>query len=235
FEVAQGEYVSIIGPNGAGKSTLLRCLNRLVKLQHGQITLFGKELAEYSQKELGCLIGYVPQIREQVFPYTVYEFVLMSRYPYLKPLTPIRKDDYQAVEQALILTEMTAFSQRRVNQLSGGEKQRVYLAASLAQNPKVLLLDEPTTHLDPKHKTDIERLIAEICNSLRMTILHVTHDLTHIDLWSHKVAAFKDGKLLAYDKPSAILNGKQLKKIFDSEFLLLNNPGMNNQIIVPKV
>lgn len=232
LSVAEGEYVSIIGPNGAGKSTLLKCLNRIIKGGHGSIALFGKDLQGYSQKELGRLIGYVSQSREQVFPYTVFEFVLMARYPYLSPLSRVSKQDTRVVEEALSTTDTTDFAHRKVSTLSGGERQKVYLAGALAQQPKILLLDEPTTHLDPKYHAEIQQTISRICARLKMTILHVTHDFSHIAFWSRKVIAIKGGRVHSTGTPDEILTRDRLKDIFETDFILIPHPLTRHNIIV---
>lgn len=232
LSVKEGEYVSIIGPNGAGKSTLLKCLNRIIRGGRGSMELFGKDVQRYSQKELGRLIGYVSQTREQVFPYTVFEFVLMARYPYLSPLSRVSKQDTRVVEEALAMTDTTDFAQRKVITLSGGERQKVYLAGALAQQPKILLLDEPTTHLDPRYHTEIQQTISAICVRLKMTILHVTHDFSHIAFWSRKVIAIKAGRVHSTGTPDEILTRERLKDIFETDFLLIPHPSTRHNIIV---
>ena len=137
FAVQEGEYLSITGPNGAGKSTLLK---RLVRIHHGgdgAIRLAGKPLDDYSQKTLAQQISYVPQADGRVAPFTVHEFVMMGRYPYLSPFSPAGTDDEKAVRQALAMTETSSFAQRSLHTLSGGERQKVFIAAALAQETSV--------------------------------------------------------------------------------------------------
>lgn len=232
LSVEEGEYVSIIGPNGAGKSTLLKCINRIIRGGRGAMELFGKDVQKYSQKELGRLIGYVSQTREQVFPYTVLEFVRMARYPYSSPLSRVSKEDTRVVEEAMAMTDTTDFAQRKVSTLSGGERQKVYLAGALAQQPKILLLDEPTTHLDPRYHAEIQQAISGICARLKMTILHVTHDFCHIAFWSRKVIAIKAGCVHATGTPDEILTRERLKDIFETDFLLIPHPSTHHNIIV---
>ena len=234
FSVSQGEYVSVIGPNGAGKSTLLKCINRITKGPEGSIELFGKNLNDYSQKDLGRMIGYVSQTSEQLFPFTVFEFVLMGRYPYRSPLSRVTKQDKAAIDQALSMTGLTDFVDRKVNTLSGGERQKVYLAGALAQQPKILLLDEPTAHLDPKYHAEIQKTISDICAHMGMTILHVTHDLNHIFSWSQKVIAIKEGRLYRMGVPEVLLTPEYLKDIFETDFLVMSHPITSRPIIVPE-
>ena len=160
--VHEKEYLSIIGPNGAGKTTLLKCLMRIYSGGQGTITLKGVPLIEYSQKELARLISYVPQNDGRSLPFTVEEFVMMGRYPYLSPFTSLSKEDKKAVREALELTETVNLMDRHLGTLSGGELQTVYIAAALAQGASILLLDEPVTFLDPKHQDDILMILKKI-------------------------------------------------------------------------
>jgi len=235
FKIMQGEYVSIIGPNGAGKSTLLKCLNRILKTSRGQIEIMGKALENYSQKELGKVISYVPQNKETMLYNTVYEFVMMGRFPYLNPFSPISSTDKQAVEQALVMTGLQDLRNRLIKQLSGGQQQKVYLAAGLAQGPRILLLDEPTTHLDPQNHVEIQHMIADISKKMQITILHVTHDLNHIFYWSQRILAMKDKKIVYSGSPSEVMTGENLKNLFEADFLRIPHPATKHDIIIPEV
>ncbi len=234
LNIEEGEYVSVIGPNGAGKSTLLKCLNRILKVANGTVKLFGREVSSYSQKEIGRLVGYVAQNCDHLFPYSVYEFVLMGRYPYLKPLSRVSAEDKRIVEETLKMVGIEDFSLREVRHLSGGERQKVYLAGALAQRPKILLLDEPTAHLDPKFHMEIQKLISAIAKKFGITVLHVTHDLNYLFSWSTQVVALKGGRGIFDGKPQAVLTKENLREIFDTQFLLLENPANSTRIIVPE-
>ena len=231
----EGDYVSIIGPNGAGKSTLLKCINRILTGGQGHIELYGKELRKYSQKSLAQLVGYVPQTVEPVFSYSVREFVSMGRYPYLKPFARLSKDDENVVDEAIRITGLSSFVHRNINQLSGGEKQKVYIAACLAQQPKILLLDEPNNHLDPKHRIEVQQTISDISRKLNITIVHVTHDLSHITYWSQKIVALHDGKIAFAGPPQDLISTDCLKKLYDTNFHLIPDPKTEETIIIPSV
>jgi iron complex transport system ATP-binding protein len=230
----ENDYTALIGPNGSGKSTFIKCINRILESGEGTIELFGRNLKTYSFKELGKIIGYVPQNQVQTFPYTIHEFVLMARYAYVKPFNAFSKSDETIVDNILHLTGLKELSQRYVNQLSGGERQKVYLAAALAQQPKILLLDEPTVHLDPKHHIEIQNIISQVTREQGMTVLHVTHDLTHIERWCGRVIAFKEGTIQLNGKPKDVLTQQNLKDIYATEFLFLSSEQDHN-IIVPKL
>ena len=235
LQIRSGDYVALIGPNGVGKSTLLKCLNRIIRIPSASIRLFDKELKDYSQKELGKLVGYVPQYLEQLFSYTVFEFVLMARYPYFDTWRPASVHDEQKVNDILSLLQMSDFKERRINQISGGERQKVYIAAALAQEPKILLLDEPTAHLDPKYHSEIQRLISQVAKNLGLTVLHVTHDLNHIASWSQDVVAMKNGSVILHDAPPQILTAPNLESIFGTKFIFMTHPQTKKNIIIPEM
>jgi len=232
---AKGEYVAVIGPNGAGKSTMLKCINRILRGGSGSIEIFGKNIEQYSQKELGKLVGYVPQTRTHVFPYTVYEFVLMGRYPYLNPLSRISKEDRRIVNEVIEICDISQFFNCPIENLSGGERQKVYLAAALAQQPSILLLDEPTAHLDPKYHMEIQKTISQVSKEMGMTVLHVTHDLNHLLYWSQKVIAMKEGDICFCGVPEGILRDDNLFKAFGTHFLSITHPLDQKNIIIPEV
>jgi iron complex transport system ATP-binding protein len=235
LQVRAGDYVALIGPNGVGKSTLLKCINRIVRASSASIRLFDKDLADYSQRELGKLIGYVPQYLEQLFSYTVFEFVLMARYPYFDAFRPASLKDEDKVQEILALLKLSEFKERRMNKISGGERQKVYIAAALAQEPKILLLDEPTAHLDPKYHAEIQRLISQVAQNLGLTVLHVTHDLNHIFSWSQDVVAMKNGRIVCQGNPSQVLTDKNLESIFETKFIIMSHPQTKKNIIVPEM
>jgi len=235
LQVRTGDYAGLIGPNGVGKSTLLKSLNRILRTPPGTIRLFGKNLEDYTQKELGKLIGYVPQYLEQLFSYTVFEFVLMARYPYFDMGRPASRNDEKKVDETLSLLKLSDFRERRINQISGGERQKVYIAAALAQEPKILLLDEPTAHLDPKYHADIQRLISKAAQDLGLTVLHATHDLNHIFSWSKDIVAMKDGRVAMQGTPAQVLTSKNLESIYETKFIFMNHPQTAKNIIVPEM
>ncbi len=232
FSVAEREYLSIVGPNGAGKTTLLKCLDRIYTGGVGEIAVFGRPLAGYRQKELARRLSYVPQADGRIFPFTVEQFVLMGRYPYLSPFTSVRREDRDAVEEALRMTGTAQFRDRLLDTLSGGERQQVFIAAALAQGADVLLLDEPTTFLDYRHQGEIRDLLARV-HAAGTTIVAVTHDVNRAALDSGRIVALCEGAVVFCGPPDALMHGDVLRRIYGAEVLLVDHPATGLPVIVP--
>jgi iron complex transport system ATP-binding protein len=233
--VPRGGFVSVIGPNGAGKTTLLRCLVRIVPFQGGSIRLDGSPLAAYRQKELARLVGYVPQGDARHLPFTVEEFVLTGRYPYLSPFTRIGREDREASQTAMEVTGTARFADRRVSTLSGGERQLVMIAAALAQGPGILLLDEPTAFLDPRHQASVMSLLVDLNRRHGMTVMMVTHDVNQAILAGQHVAVI-DGGRTVHEGPAGMLAGSGvLERVYRRRFLYMPHPRLGCDIIVPDV
>lgn len=229
--IAQGEHLAIVGPNGAGKTTLLKCLMRLLQ-GSGTIKLLGRRLADYRQKELARLIAYVPQFDGQSLPFTVNEFTLMGRYPHLSPFSAIGPEDQQAVDRALTLTDTRQFMDRPFNTLSAGERQKVLIAASLAQGARLLLLDEPTTFLDPRHQIEIQRLLQRLNRENGTTLLTVTHDINAAIAYCTQIAALKQGGLVFTGNATAFADSHVLETIYQQRFLFAQHPQTGRPIAV---
>jgi iron complex transport system ATP-binding protein len=232
FSVIAGEYLSIVGPNGAGKTTLLKCLDRIHTGGTGRIAVFGRPLADYGQKQLARRMSYVPQAGGHVSPFTVEQFVLMGRYPYLSPFTSVSRDDRHAVREALEVTHTAEFAARMLETLSGGERQKVYIAAALAQGADVLLLDEPTTFLDYRHQVEIRDLLVRV-NGAGTTIVAVTHDVNRAALDSHRIVAICQGSVVFCGTPRELMQPGVLRRIYGTELLLVDHPGTGLPVIVP--
>lgn len=216
--VQPGEYVSIIGPNGAGKSTFMRCLLGMYAYE-GSIEIAGQECSQTDSKQLAKTISYVPQTHDMEFPLPVYDFVMMGRYPYLSPLVPVQKKDIEAVERAMDVTDTWPFRGRLMRTLSGGERQKVYIAAALAQETPIMLLDEPATFLDWKHQSEVMQLLKKINTDCGATVLAVNHDLNSAAHWSDRIVAIKDGQLLLDGLPTDLIQPEPLRQLFETTFI----------------
>ncbi len=234
FTVYRGDRVAILGPNGAGKTTLLKCLNRILQGGRGRIQVDGLPLEEYAQIDLARRMAYVPQADGRTAPFTVREFVEMSRYPHLGPLAPIRPEDEAAVDRALKDTGTAALADRPLDVLSGGERQKVFLSAALAQEAEVLLLDEPTAFLDPPRQQELLRTLARLHDERGMTLLFVTHDVNEALAHASRVLALREGAII-FDGPSSALTvGDTLKKVYQHEFVIGPHPRTGQAVVFPE-
>ncbi|BCV21700.1 ABC transporter ATP-binding protein [Moorella sp. Hama-1] len=220
MEAGEGEAVSIVGPNGSGKSTLLRCAARILKPRQGVIYLDGKEIAALNGSELAKRLGYVPQAGAEVFPFTVLETVLMGRKPHLK--WGVSKRDLAVVGDILRYMGLEPLAGRCLDQLSGGQKQKVLLARALAQEPDILLLDEPTSSLDIRHQLEVLGLIKNLAHQYRRTILMVMHDLNLAARFSEKLILLKDGCIFAAGKPQRVLTAENVAAVYGVEAVVNN-------------
>jgi iron complex transport system ATP-binding protein len=233
FDVPQGQYLVVIGPNGAGKTTLLKCLMRIYKKSGQSIRIFGKNLTEFAQKDLAKLVGYVPQADEMASGFSVYEFVAMGRYPYLNPFTGLDGRDRKKVDEALELTNTTALKERVMGTLSGGERQRVSIAAALAQEAKILLLDEPTSFLDPLHQVHVHELLGDLHQNLGLTIVTVTHNINAAAIWGEKVMALRNGRTVFSGDGDELMQNEVLESIYEKRFVFSKHPQTGKPVIVP--
>lgn len=233
--VSAGERWSIIGPNGAGKSTLLKCLMRIHTGWQGEVRLFGKPLSTFTQRELAQRIAYVPQPGNAVrFPYTVHEFVSMSRYPYATPFGTRRPGDQAAVARAMQRAQVEEFADRSLNTLSGGELQKVYIAAALAQGGDVLLLDEPTAFLDYRHQAEVIELLKQINQESDTAILTVTHDVNTALITGGFALALREGKVVFSGKVSELVCEEKLGNVFGASFRFLDDPATGLRLVAPQ-
>ena len=200
----------------------------------GTIRLGGRPLEGYSQKKLARLMSYVPQAGGRHFPFTVHEFVMMGRYAHLSPFSSVSREDEEAVRDALEITGTDGFAERRLGTLSGGECQKVYLAAALAQGAKILLLDEPTSFLDYKHQAEILRLLRDVNAEAGVTVVSVTHDINCAVLSSSRILAIKEGKVSFCGTPREIMDEDVLSGVYDASFHFIHDRETGTSIVAPQ-
>lgn len=232
ISISETEFVGIIGPNGAGKSTLLKIISGILTPASGSVKLRGKVLAEYQRKDLARIIGFVGQEFKAAFNFSVYEIVLMGRYPYLSPFSNETQTDRDIISAAMNETDVWQFRDRKISDLSGGEKQRVVLASALAQEPEILLLDEPTTALDIKHQMRFYEILAKLQSEKSMTIGIVTHDINLAARFCKRLVVIKDGNIAADDSPSAILNRELMETIYEVPVEIMTHPGTGKPMLI---
>lgn len=224
FSVMAGEHLCITGPNGAGKSTLLRCLNAMMPLSRGQILLQQKSLNSYAQKHIARQISYVPQNSGRSLPFVVEDFLRMARYPHMSWLASWQAVDQQALENALDITDCQPFRHRQMTTLSGGECQKVMIAAALAQDTTIILLDEPTSFLDPHHQAEVQKLIKTLHQLHGKTIIEVSHDINHAGQDADSVLALKNGQMLWLGAADEFLDTQRLQDLYQQDFVFVQHP-----------
>lgn len=221
FSLERGETMAIIGPNGAGKSTLLRILAGLLRPTRGEVLLDGASVHRLSPRAMAQRIAYVPQSPPANLPFTVGEFVAMARYVRSPMVGGLDSESRAAVDDALAITCCTAMRAQAMHTLSGGEARKVHLAAALAQGGDILLLDEPTTHLDYRHQREVAALLQRARAERHLTIIAVQHDINQGVLQADAVLALKQGEAAYLGAPSGLLEEGRLEGLFDTPFDVL--------------
>ena len=205
---------ALIGPNGAGKSTLVRALAGLLVPRSGQVELDGVDLRAMSRGAIARRVAVVPQVFDTLFPFTVREIVMLGRTSRLRALAGPRDADRLAVERALELLDLGDLAGRRVDALSGGERQRAVLAMALAQETEVLLLDEPTVHLDPAHQRATLALVRDLARRNGIAVAAVLHDLNLASAMAERIVVIDGGRVAADGPPAAVLTQRTVERIF---------------------
>ena len=212
LEFAAGEMVAVVGPNGAGKSTLLGIMAGLRHHFDGECLYKGRSLRNWNRRQFAREVSMVPQMQPVEFAFSAHQVVMMGRVPFGNGMFE-SPADYQAVHDAMELTDTLQFSDRDLRTLSGGERQRVILAAALAQTPKALLLDEPTTFLDLQHQLGMYRLLQQLCQDGLLAVA-ITHDLNLAAAFSTRIVLLHQGRILADGPPSQVFRRDLLEEVF---------------------
>ena len=213
LSVERGEMVGILGPNGSGKTTLLKIFSAVLR-GRGDVKVNGRSIETYGKRELSRLFAMVPQESQILFPYTVAEIVLMGRASYHSPLALEGKKDLEVARASMELTDSLPFSDRYLHELSGGEKQRVIIARALAQEPQILLLDEPSAFLDLKHQVQVFELMRRLNREHSLTIIAALHDLNLAALFFPRLVMLRDGKIYRDGSPKEVLTEKTIDEVY---------------------
>jgi len=217
FSVAAGEVFGLLGPNGSGKSTVVRLLSRVLTPRSGQVRFAGQDLGTYGREELARQVAVVPQETVIELPFSVLEVVLMGRSPHLGRLGFERALDLAVARHAMEQTGVWALAAREIHELSGGERQRVILARALAQEPRVLLLDEPTAFLDIRHQVEVYDLVKSLSRQHGLTVVAILHDLNLAALYCDRLALLKAGHLFCLGMPEHVLTYSNIKAVYETE------------------
>ncbi len=230
FLVDAGEILGIVGPNGSGKSSLLKVLSGLLPIGEGDVRLGGLSIQKRTQADIARLVAVVPQEYQQVFPFTVAETVLMGRFPHRTArwwsmgIGDETAGDLACAHQAMVVTDVLSLADRLVSDLSGGERQRVMIARALAQEPKILLLDEPTAFLDINHQIEICSLITRLRAERRLTVVLVSHDLNVASQYCDRVLMLKEGGLCRIGSPEETIRPDVLRMVYGCDVVVDAHP-----------
>ena len=233
FTVREAEFVGIIGPNGAGKSTLIKIIAALLDNYTGQITLHNQKIEEIDRRTFAQKVAYVPQSIELNFHFNVQEVVRMGRFSHLSGLFAEDPEGENAVTRALIHMDLKHLQHRSFTTLSGGEKQRVIIASTLAQESGLLLLDEPTTALDLRHQQMILSRLKKLSNAEQKTILLVTHDINLAAQFCDRLILMNEGAIVADGTPEDVLNFRLIQKVYGVKVYIDRNPFTKSIYVLP--
>jgi iron complex transport system ATP-binding protein len=233
LQVKRGEVVALVGPNGAGKSTLIRAVSGVLPIRQGEVRIEDRRLSQLANMERARYLAVVPQARSLPPAFTVYETVMLGRTPHLGWFGRTGPHDRERVLSALQHTRTLALAERYVGELSGGEQQRVLLARALAQDTPVLLLDEPTTHLDLQHRESLIHVIRELALRKNLAILMVLHDLNLAGMYADRVALLVEGQLQAIGSASDVLTEERLSSVYHIPVRVIADPDYGTPLVLP--
>jgi iron complex transport system ATP-binding protein len=231
--VGAGECLGVIGPNGSGKSTLLRALSGVLPLLAGEVLLAGRPIAAYARREVARLLAGVPAELVSAFAFSARDIVAMGRHAYLPLLGDLGPEDERAIASALAATESGGFADRPFDELSSGERQRVVLAQALAQEPRVLLLDEPTAHLDLAHQTLLLDLLKRLQAERGLAIVLVSHDLNLAAEYADRLLLLERGRTRAAGTPEEVLDYRLIEEVYGTVVVVETNRISGRPRIVP--
>jgi len=234
FSIYASEILGIIGPNGSGKSTLLRIAAGILNPLNGTVHLSGNDIKKIKRKEIAKKIGFLPQETGSEYDFTVKELVQMGRYSHTGTFGTLSLLDFEIIRGSLKSTDMEKMSERRLSQLSGGEKKRAFLASVMAQSPDILLLDEPTSSLDIHRQVQFFHLLLGLVKK-GMGVVVVTHDVNFASLFCQKLVFLSDGKMISSGKPGAVISREIINEVYGEDVILGSHPETNDPYLLPRL
>jgi iron complex transport system ATP-binding protein len=231
--VAPGEMLAVVGPNGAGKSTLLRGLSGAIKPWGGTVEILGRPIESYDRRALARTVATVAQENSVAFQFSVMEIVLMGRAPHLGPFHLESPHDLAVAEVALRRFDLTELAGRPIDELSGGERKRVFLARALAQEPRVILLDEPTAFLDLRHTAEIFGCLRSLRDERGLSVVATLHDLNAAALYADQILMLKGGVAAGYGAAEEVFTAAKLRDVYEVEVTIGRNPVTGTLVVYP--
>jgi iron complex transport system ATP-binding protein len=224
FQVPHRDFFIIIGPNGSGKTTLMKVISGILKPQNGELKILNRPIDQYHRKALAKTIAFVPQMTFADFPFTVTEIVLMGRSPYLGVLGLEQENDLEVANQAIAFTDLGNLAHRKLDQLSGGEQQRVFIARAICQEPDIILLDEPTASLDLAYQVRIMDLMEKLKTEKGITVVMVSHDVNLAAMYADHLMLLHKGQVVCQGLPDEVLTYKTLEETYGCTLLVDESP-----------
>lgn len=233
LRVDAGSIFGVLGPNGSGKTTLLKVICGVLRPNRGEVRVHGQPLGAMSRRDTARSLAVVPQVTHVEFNFSAYDITAMGRTPYQKPLAFENRDDPRIIRESMEATDTWDLRERNFRELSGGESQRVIIARCLAQRCRLLLLDEPTSHLDIKYQAEIFRLLLRLRNERGITIVINTHDLNLAALFCDHVMLLRDGRNVAVGAPRDVITAGNVREVFDAPVRVAANPDTGIPFVTP--
>lgn len=231
FDIDGFKMVGIIGANGCGKTTLLKNISGYLKPYRGNVYIAGKNVSSMNSREKARLIGYVPQDMYSDFEFSCIDIVMMGRIPYLRRFQKETENDLRIVRESMMLTDTWNLRDRYLNELSGGQRQRVYIARALAQQPKILLLDEPVSHLDVKYQIELLSILKQL-TAKGIIVFAVLHDINLSSQFCDLILLMKDGEIASIGTPNEVITAENIKMVFSVDADVIRNPITDTPLIV---
>ncbi|MYL51674.1 ATP-binding cassette domain-containing protein [Halobacillus litoralis] len=232
LHIPEGEITTIIGPNGCGKSTILKTMSRLLEPKSGVVYLDGKAIHKESTKEIAKKMAVLPQTPQAPSGLTVYELVSYGRFPHQRGFGKLTDEDRDIIRWALEVTGVQQFSERQIDALSGGQRQKVWIAMALAQGTDLLLLDEPTTYLDLAHQLEVLTLLEKLNKEEGRTIVMVLHDLNHAARFADHLVALNGGKIMKEGTAHEVMTSAVLRRVFNIDAAIVTDPRTHRPALI---
>ena len=223
FELPKGKVISLIGPNGAGKSTVMGMISRLIAQDDGSVDFEGKDMSKWKSRDLARRLAILTQSNHVQMKLTVRELVAFGRFPYSG--NRITAEDEEIIEKAIAYMELEEFEDRFIDELSGGQRLRAYIAMVIAQDTEYVLLDEPTNNLDIYHATNMMKIVRRLCDELGKTVILVLHEINYAAFYSDYICAFVDGKISKFGTVEEVMTKENLSEIYRVDFEILEIEG----------
>jgi len=232
LEMKAGKFTGIIGPNGSGKTTFAKLMSKLLKPDSSSVYINNEDINDVKISDLAKVMAMVPQASQITYDLTVYEVVMLGRTPHMKRFQRESDYDLNLVKEVMMETDTWQYKDRMIHQLSGGERQRVIIARALAQEPEILILDEPVTYLDIHHQLQVMSLIKKLSKTRNMTIITILHDLNYALMYCDHVILLSEGRVFKHGEPQEVVTKNHIKSVYNIDVSIMDHPITKHPMVV---